>query len=141
MLFRRISLLCLTCLTISGCTKIPDADIRFLDRAIPVGITVEAALERLARRGFSETQVIATPRMVYNPERASFEEGAPLTLTDKAQQTLATRAIEGRPEGALSCFARGYHFILAAGDRIICLTTDRTGRVSWRQAGFRGASL
>lgn len=126
-------------LIISGCAEIPDVDIAFVERRVPVGMDVSQARETLNRRGFEQIEVRATPRSRFDQTSQSFIQ-LPLSETDIAEQNIGVK-LEGQPNGQLSCFARGYTRFIAAGDRLICWTASEDDKITWRQAGWRGAGL
>lgn len=124
---------------ISGCAEIPDDDIAFLERRVPVGMDVSQAREILNRRGFEQIETIAAPRFRFDQTSQSFIK-LPLSETDIVEQNINAK-VKGQPNGQLSCFARGYVRFMAGGDRLICWTKDEDNKITWRQAGARGGSL
>jgi hypothetical protein len=125
---------------ISGCAEIPDVDIAFVDRRIPIGMDVSQAREVLNRRGFKQIKIGATPRSRFDQTSQSFIQ-LPLSETGIAEQNIGFVKLEGQPNGQLSCFARRYTRFIAAGDRLICWTVSEDDKITWRQAGWRGAGL
>lgn len=125
---------------ISGCAEIPDDDIAFVERRVPVGMDVSQARETLNRRGFEQIEIRATPRSRFDQTSQSFIQ-LPLSETDIVEQNIGFVKLEGQPNGQLSCFARGYTRFIASGDRLICWTEDEDNKITWRQAGWRGAML
>lgn len=127
-------------LIFSGCVSIPDDDIAFVDRSIPVGIVASRAEELVKRRGFRPFETVVRPQYKFDRTSQSSKK-LPLSDRDIAQQNIGVVYLEGTPIGELSCFLREYDLLIANGDRLICWTVGQDGRITWRQAGFRGASL
>lgn len=125
---------------IAGCAKIPDADIAFLDRAIPLGIDAQIAQEIVERRGFAEIETRDTPKRRYDERSQTFIE-LPLTDIDIVKQNIGFVELKGIPNGQLECFAHSYTRFIASGDRLICWTTNSDNKITWRQAGWLGAML
>ena len=127
-------------LLMSGCVEIPDDDIEFLDRKIPVGMDASQAQEIVTRRGFEQAQIMATAQSRFDKASQRFKQ-LPLSKTDIVKQNIGFVELDGQPDGELTCFARGYVRFIASGDRLICWTVDEDGKIRWRQAGWRGAML
>ncbi len=141
MLAKKLGVLLLgTLFVVSGCAQIPDDDIVLLDLRIPVGIDATQAREIIVRRGFAPIEVVATPRSRFDEASQSFKQ-LPLSNIDIVKQNIGFVDLEGEPSGQLTCFARGYSRFVASGDRLICWTKDEDNKITWRQAGWRGAML
>ena len=125
---------------VSGCAVIPDDDIAFLDRKIPIGTKTTHARIAVSRRGFDEVEVHATPRLRFDHRSQKFVP-LPLSNSDFVQQNIGFVALNGQPNGHLTCFARSYTRLVASGDRLICWTVNKDQKITWRQAGWRGAGL
>lgn len=125
---------------ISGCATIPNDDIAFLDKRIPVGIGAAQAEEIVTRRGFTRIQTFARPQSRFDQVSQSFKR-LPLSDIEIAQQNIGFVSLEGAPNGQLRCFARAYTRIIASGHRVICWTIGEDNKITWRQAGWRGAML
>ncbi|UMA63721.1 hypothetical protein LVO79_11830 [Roseivivax marinus] len=114
-----------------ACTQIPEADMAFLDREVPVGTDAATARARLRNRHFAPAEPL--PPMVSMPG-----------LAERATYGVGFVKLDGTPDGNLSCFERRYSFpmLFAAGKRLICWTVEpESDRITWRQAGWRGISL
>lgn len=131
-----VSVLCV----VSGCVAIPDDDIAFLDRKIPIGTKTTQARIAVSRRGFDEVKVRAKPRHRFDHGSQKFVP-LPLSNSDIVQQNIGFVALNGQPNGHLTCFARSYTRLVASGDRLICWTMNKDQKITWRQAGWRGAGL
>ena len=135
-----LSLLLTSLLLTSGCANVPEDDIAFLSKHIPVGSDASYALDRIQRRGFTQIRIIVRPRWKADDVSKSFKQ-LPVSETDIAQQYIGFVAIEGTPDGELKCFSQKYTMFVAGGDRLICFTVGNGNKITWRQAGWRGASL
>lgn len=125
---------------IAGCAKIPEADIVFLERTIPLGMDAQDAQEIVERRGFAQIETRATSKRRYDERSQTFIE-LPLTSIDIVKQNMGFVELKGKPNGQLECFARSYARFIASGDRLICWTKNADNQITWRQAGWRGAML
>ncbi|MFK8032592.1 MAG: hypothetical protein AB8B94_00485 [Hyphomicrobiales bacterium] len=133
-------LLICVCVSIAGCTKIPDSDIVFLDGEIPLGMQSTQAREIIKRRGFAQTNIKTTSPSRYDVTSQSYKQ-LPISLTDTVKQNIGFVELIGEPSGQITCFARGYARLVASGDRLICWTEDEDQKITWRQAGWIGAML
>lgn len=124
----------------SGCVRIPDADIAFLNQIIPVGSKENEARVRIERRGFTQIKAIPLPDKIFNIKTLRTEI-ATRSFEDVVQANLGFVKLMGQPKGELVCFARGYAWLVASGDRLICWTVDSSDEITWRQASWFGASL
>lgn len=127
-------------LLITGCVTIPDADNTFLHRQINIGSSEDLSTTEIEARGFSEISVTQAKQYVFNHNTEKFDS-RPATFEETVQSNLGLNPIVGEPEGQLRCFQRKYWRFVASGVRIICWTSDTSGKLTWRQASWRGASL
>ena len=125
---------------LAGCVSIPEADATFTDRRITLGLSQAEALRRVEARGFKEVEITPATKSVFIYKTKKFGHQQ-LPFTDTVQRNLGFTSIVGNPRGNLRCFHRHYTRIVSSGMRIICWTADDGGKVTWRQAGWKGASL
>jgi len=139
---RRLVIVLSVAIGLFGCTAIPEADIRFVDRNIPLGMSANAARAEVEQRGFSPMELQTHRTSRWNAANARLEP-IPRSFADNVRLNLGLVRLEGRPDGVLSCFKRDYAYplLFAVGERRICWTTDDKDKITWRQAGWFGASL
>lgn len=125
---------------LTGCVGIPDADVAFADRWLNVGLSEDHALHRTKQRGFFQVDIKPARKPVLNSKTEKIEfQSLPFANTVKIN--LGFTPVVGKPLGNLRCFHRKYHRIVSSGVRVICWTTDEGGKLTWRQASWKGASL
>lgn len=130
----------LALLLMSGCATILDDDVEFLEIRVPIGMEASQAREIVLRQGFAPFVTIAIPRRRFDEQSQRFEE-VPMSEAEVAQQNIGFVKLEGKPQGRLDCFARRYTRLVAPGQRRICWTVGAGNTVTWRQAGWHGATL
>jgi hypothetical protein len=107
---------------------------------IPVGSKENEARVRIERRGFTQIELTPLPDKFYNIKTLRAEVTI-RSFEDVVQVNLGLVKLMGQPKGELVCFERGYAWLVASGDRLICWTVDTSNEITWRQAGWFGASL
>ncbi len=123
-----------------GCAKIPDSDINFLDRSIPLGMNAKHAQNKVERRGFLQRDIHPSQKYRFDKRSQRFAK-VPTSFRDTVQRNIGFVKLKGEPQGQLDCFARSYALFIASGDRLICWTTDDGDKITWPQAGWRGFML
>lgn len=127
-------------LVLTGCASIPKDDIAFMDHRIKIGLPEEKALPKVEARGFREVSITPATKATFNYETEKFDiEPAPFKTT--VERSLGFSKLVGEPRGNLRCFQRRVRRFLATGARIMCWTAEEGGVITWRQAGWWGASL
>ncbi|WP_174803695.1 hypothetical protein [Martelella limonii] len=137
---------CLTILVLAsltsagGCARIPETDVDFVERQIPIGEDASTARLALERRGFAQSELLGRIDYGYN-ETTKQADKRPVELRELARRNIGFVDLKGEPAGQLSCFAKDYSAFLARGRRMICWTVDKDNLITWRQAGWVGVTL